>query len=33
MEIYRNYKAINIIDDMENMMYTVISRIGDSEQL
>jgi len=32
MEIYRNYKAINIIDSKEDMMYTVISWIGDGER-
>ncbi len=33
MEIYKNYKAINIIDNRQDVMYTVISWIGDSAQL
>ncbi len=33
MEIYRNYKAINIIDNIEEMMYTVFRWIGDSVKI
>ncbi len=33
MEIYGNYKAINNIDNKEDMMYTVISWTGDGEYI
>ena len=32
MEIYRNYRAINIIDNIGAVMYTVISWIDDEAQ-